>query len=233
MSIFLCRSLSRSFFQVNFCEICRRGGAWWYWEQFIILRGWSLLNWQFCTLSKIFASAAYQVLWECENWSDVQPTLETMGCHFKLCQIFVNCVKWLILFFKSSVLWHCWLGGRKGIRHVKLSREVLRSYLSGARCKWFAYGPCDATATPSSLAPVKSRMVYLSGASLPRLSWKRPLNGCSSSSSSSSRSRSRSRSSSRIKRINSSDNTKPIGTRSQEVQLLQWLWFKKACNRLI
>jgi len=37
---------------------------------------------------------------------------------------------------------------------------------------------------PSSLAPVKSRIVYLSGAGLPRLSWKkRPLKGCSSSSS--------------------------------------------------
>jgi len=34
---------------------------------------------------------------------------------------------------------------------------------------------------PSSLASLKSRMVYLSGAGLPRLSWKkRPLNGCSS-----------------------------------------------------
>jgi len=60
------------------------------------------------------------------------------------------------------------------------------------------HSPADATATPSSLAPVKSRMVYLSGASLPRLSWKkRPLNGCScSSSSSSSSSSSRSSSSS-------------------------------------
>jgi len=48
-------------------------------------------------------------------------------------------------------------------------------YLSLASCKWFAYGPADATATPSSLAPVKSRMVYLSGASLPRLSWKKRL----------------------------------------------------------
>ena len=47
------------------------------------------------------------------------------------------------------------------------------SYLSAARCKWFAYGPADASATPSSLAPVKSRMVYLSGAGLPRLSWKK------------------------------------------------------------
>jgi len=31
----------------------------------------------------------------------------------------------------------------------------------------------DATATPSSLALVKSRMVYLSGDGLPRLSWKK------------------------------------------------------------
>jgi len=42
------------------------------------------------------------------------------------------------------------------------------------------YGPSDATATPSSLAPVKSRMVYLSGASLPKVVLeKRPLNRCS------------------------------------------------------
>jgi len=32
-------------------------------------------------------------------------------------------------------------------------------YLSEARCKWFAYGPADAIATPSSLALLKSRMV--------------------------------------------------------------------------
>ena len=51
-----------------------------------------------------------------------------------------------------------------------------RGYLSGARCKWFAYGPADATVTPSSLAPVKSRMVYLSGTGLPRLSWKKRRN---------------------------------------------------------
>jgi len=52
-------------------------------------------------------------------------------------------------------------------------------YLSGAKCKLFAYGPADTNATPSSLAPVKSRMVYLLGAGLPRLSRKkRPLNRC-------------------------------------------------------
>jgi len=54
-------------------------------------------------------------------------------------------------------------------------------YLSGARCANDLHGPADATATPSSLASLKSRMVYLSGAALSRLSWKkRPLNGCSS-----------------------------------------------------
>ena len=57
-------------------------------------------------------------------------------------------------------------------------------YLSGARCKWFACCPADATVTQSSLASSSSRMVYLSAASLLRLSCnKRLLNGCSSSSS--------------------------------------------------
>ena len=45
----------------------------------------------------------------------------------------------------------------------------------GARCKLFAYGPADATANPLSLAPVKSRMVYLSGAVLPRFSGKKAI----------------------------------------------------------
>jgi len=48
------------------------------------------------------------------------------------------------------------------------------------------YGPADATATPSSLAPVKSRMIYVSGAGglTQVVLEKRPLNGCSRTSSS-------------------------------------------------
>jgi len=42
-----------------------------------------------------------------------------------------------------------------------------------------AYGPADATATPSSLAPVKSRMVYLLVPAYPGCPGKRQLNGCS------------------------------------------------------
>jgi len=66
-------------------------------------------------------------------------------------------------------------------------------YLSELRCKRFAYGPADVTATPLFLAPVKSRMVYLSGASLHRFSWKKAvkrINGCSGSGCSSRSSRS-------------------------------------------
>jgi len=42
---------------------------------------------------------------------------------------------------KKFVMW-CWCG-----------------YLSGVRCRWFAYGPAGVTATPSSLALSKSRIV--------------------------------------------------------------------------
>ena len=46
-----------------------------------------------------------------------------------------------------SVLWRCWLGGRKGIRPVKnWAVGCWRGYLSGARCR-LAYGPVDFTAT--------------------------------------------------------------------------------------
>ena len=65
----------------------------------------------------------------------------------------VNCiviVLILLLLRQSivpSVLWRCWLGGRKGIQPVKI-RVVgyWHGYLSGARCR-LAYGPADATAT--------------------------------------------------------------------------------------
>ena len=46
-----------------------------------------------------------------------------------------------------SVLWRCWLGGRKGIRPVKnWELGCWCGCLSGARCR-LAYCPADATAT--------------------------------------------------------------------------------------
>jgi len=82
----------------------------------------------------------------------------------------------------TSALWCCFslLGVRKSVRPVK--NWVMRCWcgcLSGMRCKWFAYGPADATTSLSSLALLKSRMV------LPFWCWltqvvleKSPLNGC-------------------------------------------------------
>jgi len=46
-----------------------------------------------------------------------------------------------------SVLWRCWLGGRKGIRPVKnWVVGCWRGYLSGARCR-LVYGPAGTTGT--------------------------------------------------------------------------------------
>jgi len=68
------------------------------------------------------------------------------------------------------------LGGKKGIQPVKkLNGEVLVWLSVWSEVQMIAYGPADATVTPSSLAPGKSRMVYLSGAGLPGLWWKK---GC-------------------------------------------------------
>ena len=57
-----------------------------------------------------------------------------------------------------SVFSDCWLGIRKSIWPlVNWVTWCWHGYLSGMRCKWFAYGP--ANVTPSSLASLKSRMV--------------------------------------------------------------------------
>jgi len=55
-------------------------------------------------------------------------------------------------------------------------------HLSGARCRLFAYGPVDATASPNPIISFKSRMVSPFWSRLTQVVMeKRPLNGCSSS----------------------------------------------------
>ena len=67
-----------------------------------------------------------------------------------------------------SVLWRCWLGGRKGIRPVKnWVVGCWRGYLSGARCR-LTYGPADATATHCLLLQWNPDWFYLSGTGSPR-----------------------------------------------------------------
>ena len=86
----------------------------------------------------------------------------------------------MFLFKRPSVLWRCWLGGRKGIRPVKTEWWVL-AWLSVwsevQTCIWPSWCQCHSLSLPS----VKSRLVYLSGRPyrftrvVPE---KRPLNGC-------------------------------------------------------
>ena len=85
-----------------------------------------------------------------------------------------------------SVLWPCWLGGRKGIRPLKKLWVVRywRGCLSGARCKWFACGLADTTAIPSSrdcFSKIQNGLPFSCRLTQVILE-KRPLNGCSSSS---------------------------------------------------
>jgi len=71
--------------------------------------------------------------------------------------------KWLL----PSVLRHCWLGGRKGIRPVKKLSGGVLAWLSVwskvLTCIWPSRCHCHSL----SLASVKSRLVYLSGTGWP------------------------------------------------------------------
>ena len=70
-------------------------------------------------------------------------------------------------FSLPSVLWRCWLGGRKGIRPAK--KWVLRCWCGcqpGARCR-FAYGRADATATHWLLLQENPDWFCLSGTGSP------------------------------------------------------------------
>jgi len=114
-------------------------------------------------------SSSSAVVLEGNHWSGI-----TLAMHYNCCPTHAR------THAVPSVLWRCWLGGRKGIRACK--KRVVgcwRGCLSGARCR-LACGPADATATHSlSLASVKSRLVlpfwYRLTQVVPE---KGPLNGC-------------------------------------------------------
>ena len=75
-------------------------------------------------------------------------TMRTGGSYLAVfCSRFNFCVMNIYFSKLPSVLWCCWLGGRKSIRPVK--NWVVRcwcGYLFGTRCR-LAHGPADATAT--------------------------------------------------------------------------------------
>jgi len=121
------------------------------------------------------------VFWEKEFWQPVSVwqsyvqehdgIFTARFLHHLVCTIIAGIILLVLL---PPVLWCCLLGGRKGIRPVKnWVVGYWHVYLYLARCKWFACGPTDATATRSSLASLKPDWFNLSDASLPRLFRKR------------------------------------------------------------
>ena len=121
----------------------------------------------------------------CQNCtSDCKTRTQCFNCHFHVSlsspvtSLFVFFL--LLLWHVPSVLWRCWLGGRKGIRPVKnLSGGVL-AWLSVwsevQTCIWPSWCHCYSL----SLAPVKSRLVLPFWYRLTQVVLeKRPLIGCS------------------------------------------------------
>jgi len=86
------------------------------------------------------------------------------------------------LLVSLCVFYHCW--NVLEFCFIK-SHWVMRCWhdcLSGARCKWFEYGPTDDTAISPTLASLNGEWCCLSGASLLKLSLeKRLLNWVSES----------------------------------------------------
>jgi len=81
--------------------------------------------------------------------------------------------------YMPSVLWHCWLGSRKGIRPVKKQSGGVLAWLSVwnevQTCVWPSWCHCHSL----SLAPVKSRLVFPFWYRLTQVVLdKRPLNAC-------------------------------------------------------
>jgi len=71
-------------------------------------------------------------------------------CSLTLFTVAFDClvISWSVWVISPSVLWHCWLGIKTSIRHAEIwVMTCWCGYLSWARCKWFAYGPADATAS--------------------------------------------------------------------------------------
>jgi len=88
-------------------------------------------------------------------WGDERPCMDVPVCWS---QFWLFCFTFILppcafetvsaIYLTLNVYsWRCWLGGREGIRPVKI-RVVgcWHGYLSGVRCR-LAYGPADATAT--------------------------------------------------------------------------------------
>ena len=121
------------------------------------------------------------VAWEirhgarCQHGSDdprhvrgpASATTMVVHTHPRRCGTWVCCLLTYLSLGVRSVLWRCWLGGRKGIQPVKnWVVGCWRGYLSRVSCR-LAYGQADAIATLCLLRRKNPDWFYFSGTGLP------------------------------------------------------------------
>jgi len=108
-----------------------------------------LILWFFCLSIYVQAVCSCCTCVKESNTSCTTAATVTDGCSkwFELCCGFSLVCGCVCSGKRPSVLWCCWLGGRKGNRPVEnWVVGCWHGYLSGSRCR-FSYGPADATAT--------------------------------------------------------------------------------------
>ena len=110
-----------------------------------------ILSWEYCLVSVSSMPFSTRV-------SFVNQALHTLGTLFMHNQVFIfhNVI---VSFSVTTVLWRCWLGGRKGVRAVKKLSGGVLAWLSVwsevQTCIWPSWCHCHSL----SLALVKSRLV--------------------------------------------------------------------------
>ena len=131
---------------------------------------------------------AIKLILESDYMKNTQCSIEWRPANHNHCQLewkcSVNILPYICLHNRSiaiipSVLWHCWLGSRKGIRPVKKLSGGVLAWLSVCSEMQTCIRPSWCHCHSLSLAPVKSRLV------LPFWYWltrvvpdKGPLNVC-------------------------------------------------------
>jgi len=109
----------------------------------------------------------------CGNWNVRQAMSQQVFRVTTFC--IIHSLSYCRIVNMPSVLWHCWLGGRKGIRPVKNWVVGLSVWSEIQTCIWPSWCHCHSL----SLASVKSRLVLAFWCRLIRVVLdKRPLNGC-------------------------------------------------------
>jgi len=117
----------------------------------VVLVVWRVRSWNVSTADAEDVLAELMLHFTGSYWSlHWHLILSSLLCNVTYCaaSALQDFVTGLASAFVTSMLSHCWLGIRKSIRPVKnWVMGYWRGYMSGVWCKWFAYGPADATAT--------------------------------------------------------------------------------------